>query len=119
MSGYDIDSLAALLENATPGPWVENGYLSMPSGDEADASSESDDWITFKTAHPGEDRALFIALANALPAMLADLRLLREAREGGALIRVEGWLDMVAWTNEQMEADADLLRALAFREPPT
>ena len=83
-----IDQLRRLLAEATPGPWyrtgpldedetgvaggVRMGLLSEPDGDEAKQTDLIDD--------PKEsDYDLIVAAVNALPSMLTDIELLREA----------------------------------------
>lgn len=80
-AAVSLGELDRLLKAATPGPWIENGTLIGPTLYETDASTSEGEpgaWITFKTPRPQNDRALFIALVNAAPALL---RVARAAHE--------------------------------------
>lgn len=68
----DLSRLQELVENSQlrHGPWREDGTIIGPSMHETDATNGLHDWVTFKTAKPDEDRALFILLCNNLKAIV-------------------------------------------------
>ena len=71
----DIDKLEALQKSATPGPWI-HGYQD-PRSIFADDAGPS---FICTPGHDG-DADLFVAVRNALPELLAEVRRLRRIEE--------------------------------------
>lgn len=125
----DLDRLEALAAEATPGPWVrhtpdpatadEVGGIFTKTSSVIDACGEEGCGPILHKA----DAELIVALVNAAPALIAELRAAREVvgaviaqaehdiEEDGDGETVEEWFNpgLVAWTPC---FDADRLRAL-------
>ena len=76
----DLDRLQALHDAATPGPWE------AVDCDNGKALLQRPHLLPRKVGHstelsPGADSFLIVAMRNALPALLAEVRALREERE--------------------------------------
>lgn len=101
VSGYDLERLEALLKEALldngAGPWYEEG-AHLPRCPACSAVSENPKALPVGAMlcyFPDEgeprfwnydvDGCLWATTRNALPSMLSDLRLLKEARDSGAL----------------------------------
>jgi hypothetical protein len=86
MSGYDLDRLEKLEKAATPGEWhLQKGerethfdkteeYYVSPAWIKEIGKIDMDEYVGMND----DDAALIVALRNAAPEMLADLRRLRD-----------------------------------------
>jgi len=70
MTRPDLDALAALLAKATPGPW------DAPNGETMIDRVGTEDPVA--DAYHYEDAALIVAAVNALPALIARVRELKQ-----------------------------------------
>ena len=73
----NINELKRLLAESTPGPWALHNETCVSSGDTMTAQTCDDE--PENTPQAEQNAALIVASVNALPSMLADIELLREA----------------------------------------
>jgi hypothetical protein len=77
MTTKQIDDIKRLLGEATPGPWALHNETCVSSGDTMTAQTCDDE--PENTPQAEQNAALIVAAVNALPSLLADIELLREA----------------------------------------
>jgi len=86
MNSYDIEQLAVLEAAATPGPCIGGtsptarfNYQLAHLGNSYELGGDVSIYVEGGVADAADDMRLLVEMKNALPAMLADLRAMREA----------------------------------------
>ena len=101
----DLDALEAVLAKATPGEWRADGrYVGTPNHMSyvAEVSDQNGNWSD--TAKSTGDAAAIVALHNAAPALIAELRASRTALAAGEVELREALAKAEARTSGIFEA---------------